>query len=157
MSLTGLSDGPPRLAPRGVPVAVEGAFRALTALAGPGALESLDAHALLSERAAHFGGQRRGRTSPGGSCRLLPSRDGWIAVNLARPDDLGLLAAWFEDETAPIEGDLENAWRFLSKQVVARSSCELVDRGRLLGLPVTSALPTAGASAGDVGWRREVP
>ncbi|MEU9450387.1 CoA transferase [Streptomyces sp. NPDC048277] len=28
-----------------------------------------------------------GRTSAGGSCRLLPTADGWAAINLARPDD----------------------------------------------------------------------
>ncbi|WP_345624606.1 CoA transferase [Streptomyces ziwulingensis] len=34
-----------------------------------------------------------GRTSAGGSCRLLGTRDGWAAVNLARPDDRAALPA----------------------------------------------------------------
>lgn len=34
-----------------------------------------------------------GRTSAGGSCRLLRTADGWAAVNLARPDDHASLPA----------------------------------------------------------------
>ncbi|MFI1212964.1 CoA transferase [Streptomyces sp. NPDC020802] len=34
-----------------------------------------------------------GRTSAGGSCRLLATADGWAAVNLARPDDHTVLPA----------------------------------------------------------------
>lgn len=166
MSLTGAAEGPPRLAPNGIPRAVEGAFRALIALSQPGTLASFDAHALLSERAAHFGGRRRGRTSPGGSCRLLRSRDGWIAVNLARPDDVALLPAWFEDELAPGaetmldaaarsgESDAEVVWRYVTQRVAQRTSQELVDRGRLLGMPVASARSCMSASQGSSGWRR---
>ncbi|MGE4606511.1 MAG: CoA transferase [Myxococcota bacterium] len=161
MSLTGAAEGPPRLAPSGIPRAVEGAFRALAALAGPGPLAALDAQALLSERAAHFGGRRRGRTSPGGSCRLVQSRDGWIAISLARPDDLALLAAWFDDAHAPGAGTMrdrvgsggEGIWRYVSQSVAKRTSEALVDRGRLLGLPVASALS---AGPPPTTWRRIV-
>jgi hypothetical protein len=161
MSLTGAAEGPPRLAPSGIPRAVEGAFRALCALAGPGSLASLDPHALLSERAAHFGGRRRGRTSPGGSCRLLQSRNGWIAVNLARPDDLRLLAAWFEDGGPPApdtssEPSAETVWRHVGQRVAERTSRDLVDRGRLLGMAVALALPATPASAGPSSWQRRV-
>ena len=48
---------------------------------------AIDGARLLAERAAISGGVRRGRLSVGGSCRLLPTRDGWAAVSDARPDD----------------------------------------------------------------------
>ena len=44
----------------------------------------LDTLALLGERAALMGLWRRGATSCGGSCRLLPSADGFMAVSLPR-------------------------------------------------------------------------
>ncbi len=154
MSLTGTAEGAPVLAPSGIPVAVEGAFRALCALVEPGRFSALDAPGLLSERAAHFGGRRRGRISAGGNCRLLRSIDGWIAVNLARPDDWGLLAAWFEDQTAQSFGSPFDAvdrmnesvgehdadgWQFVGQRVAQRRCRELMERGRLLGLPVAIA------------------
>jgi hypothetical protein len=167
MSLTGTAEGPPRLAPMGIPRAVEGAFRALVTLAGPGPLASLDVQGLLSERAAHFGGTRSGRISPGGSCRLLPSGDGWVAVNLARQSDWQMLAAWFEDAEGPEaavmkgaersdgEREVEAVWRYASQRVTERSSQILVDRGRLLGLPVACALSGLDVSA-IPGWRQVV-
>src|SRR5579883_355874 len=42
---------------------------------------------------ASGGRRRRGRASAGGSCRLLRASDGWVALNLGRPDDVGLLPA----------------------------------------------------------------
>lgn len=54
----------------------------------------LDWLALLGERAALRGLSAGGRTSCGGATRLLPARDGWVAVTLARPDDVDALPAW---------------------------------------------------------------
>jgi hypothetical protein len=91
----------------------------------------------------------------------LQSRDGWIAVNLARPDDLRLLAAWFEDagplalETSRDPG-AEIVWRHVSRSVAERSSRDLLDRGRLLGMAVASASPATPASLVGSSWRRRV-
>ena len=73
MALSGLPDlplGPP-----------EGLVDGVDELAR--AFPGLDALALLGERAVHMGLWRRGTTSCGGSCRLLPSTDGLVAVSLA--------------------------------------------------------------------------
>jgi len=164
MWLTGTAEGAPRLAPNGIPRAVDGAFRALRALAGPGDLAAIDPTALLSERARHFGGHRRGRVSVGGSCRLLRASDGWIAINLARPDDGVLLGAWFEDDTAPKQRsnaggpdggpaiDAES-WRYLRRRVAERTTRGLLQRARLLGLPVAAAKRRSRASEPLRGWR----
>ncbi len=90
MALTGHSDGPPLLAPGRLAACAEDAAAELERVAlagGLGSLVGLDAPALL-------GLTRRGSTAPGGSCRLLRAADRWLALNLARPDDVDLLPAW---------------------------------------------------------------
>src|SRR5206468_231763 len=49
-----------------------------------------DLRALLDMRG---GLGHRGRISYGGACRLLPAADGWVALTLARPDDIALVPA----------------------------------------------------------------
>jgi hypothetical protein len=127
MALTGLADGPPRLAPGPLALCARGALAALHALAPATRALPSDAPALLGERAAIAGLARRGRIAPGGSCRL--------AVNLARRDDDALLAAWLEDEREA--GD--DPWQFAQSRVARRRVVELVDRGRLMGLPIAAA------------------
>ncbi|MBU6207244.1 MAG: CoA transferase, partial [Alphaproteobacteria bacterium] len=39
-----------------------------------------------------------GQCSANGTCRLYRAADGWIALNLARADDVALLSALFEAE-----------------------------------------------------------
>ena len=58
----------------------------------------VDAAALAAERAAVAGLSRGGRISAGGSARLVPAGDDWLAVNLARADDRAVVAAWRELE-----------------------------------------------------------
>src|SRR5438874_2306924 len=53
----------------------------------------VDPAVLLFGRAALLGLGRKGRTSPGGSCRLLGAVDGWVAVTLARDDDIDAVPA----------------------------------------------------------------
>lgn len=142
MALTGRAEGPPRLAPDGVAIAAQGAWQAWRALCPDG--PDCDPVALLSERAAHSGGRRRGATSVGGSCRLLRARGGWIALNLARPDDWTLLPAWLERTGAVAD------WDTAARAVASRSVHALVERGALLGLPVASAAAPPPARA----WMR---
>jgi hypothetical protein len=93
----------------------------------------LDPLAVLTERAAISGLRRRGRTSCGGATRLLRASDGWLAVSLARPDDLGLLPAWLGvDERT----DLDDAFGSVATAVSSRRSAEVADGGAELGLPV---------------------
>jgi crotonobetainyl-CoA:carnitine CoA-transferase CaiB-like acyl-CoA transferase len=108
--------------------------QALAARAGTPALAALDGAALLGEHAAVFGHVRRGRVSPGGSCRLLRAADRWIAVNLARADDIALLPAWLGD------GGPRDPWAFVEARVAGRPAEEVVARARLLGLPAAVAI-----------------
>jgi len=140
MALSGPADGPPRLAPGPLASCARGVATALAALAEPARRNDLDAPALLGERAAIFGLERRGTTSPGGSCRLLRAADGWIALNLARPDDRSLLPAWLGD------GAPDDPWAFVEERIAERPAAEVVERARLLGLPIAFAAAPPGRS-----------
>lgn len=152
MALTGRIDGPPRLATAPIATAARGAVTVLVSVASASplldtrALRALDGAALLGERAAVFGHARRGATSVGGTCDLLHCADGWIAVNLARPEDSGLLAAWLGD------GRVDDPRAFVAEKVSHRDVAGVVERGRLLGLPVAPVAEAPAADAPD--WLR---
>jgi len=131
--LTGDPDGPPRSPRWSTAAAMDGAaavFASLTARLGRRV--DVDGAALLGERAAHTGSGRAGQVSPGGSCRMVEAADGWLAVNLARPDDHGLLAAWLE---AP-DHRFDDPWPAVRALVARRSARELEERAASMGLPV---------------------
>jgi crotonobetainyl-CoA:carnitine CoA-transferase CaiB-like acyl-CoA transferase len=147
MALTGPVDGPPRGAPGPLASAARGALDALRALAPDAEALCLDGAALLGERAACFGYTRQGRIAPSGSCRLLRSADGWIALNLARDEDRASLPAWLERD-----GDARaDAWDFAAQGVALRSADDLVLRAGWLGLAVAHAAP---APATPPAWLR---
>ena len=142
MSLTGLASGPPLLAPGPLATCARAAVDALGLLAGKRWPSELDASALLGEHAAIFGLSRHGTTSAGGSCRLLRAADRWIALNLARPDDVALLPAWLG------EGNLSDPWNFVAEHIARQPAAKVVERARLLGLPASLAVePSATASS----------
>jgi hypothetical protein len=93
-----------------------------------GARVEVDGPALLGERAALTGNGRNGSTSVGGTCRLLRTADGWIALNLARPDDEALVPAWL----GVAAGD--DAWSAIEDAVGRRTSADLAARAGELGL-----------------------
>lgn len=79
-----------------------------------------------------------GRTSPGGSCRLLPTKDGWAAVNLARRSDVESVPAIIGPPPDaepfgghPAEGD---PWVMLEHHAARGSSAALAERCQLLGV-----------------------
>jgi hypothetical protein len=135
MALSGEADGPPSAGPAALAAHAD-ALAAELCVRWP-ARVPLDGAALLGERAAWLGLERRGRVSPGGGCRLLPTADGFLAANLARPDDVALLPAWLE---RPATGD---PWRTLEDALPERPTHAWVERGRLLGLPVAEAVAPA--------------
>jgi hypothetical protein len=138
MWLTGLPEGRPLLAPGDPAGRVRALGAAITALAPTTAPALADPPALLGERAALLGLRRQGTANCGGSARLLPAGDGWLCVNLPRPDDWDLVPAWLEvDPTVAPEGD----WDGLTAAVATRPVRATVERGRLLGLPVTELGP----------------
>jgi hypothetical protein len=138
MSLTGRPDRDPLGPPAGLvtrlaalQVELAGAARVM------GATVDVDPLTLLGERAAIAGLHRRGATSVGGATRLLPAEDGWIAVSLARPDDVALVPAWLELDASP-----EDPWHAIERTIRARSAQDVVARGRLLGLPIAGLRET---------------
>ena len=89
---------------------------------------------LLTLRARLAGLQRQGNISAGGSCRILATADGHIAISLARDYDWQLLEAWLQ---VPATID----WGFVEAQVCQQSTARLLSQGRLLGLAIADANP----------------
>ena len=86
MQLTGHADGPPLMCPAPLASCANGALAALASLVPAHSLDALSGAALLAERGAIAGHERKGRVSPGGSCRLYRTSDGEIALNLSREE-----------------------------------------------------------------------
>lgn len=142
MALTGTASGPPRMCPAPVAACADGVMLALAGLAPEAGLGAPDGARFLTERAAIFGHGRNGAISPGGSCRLLPAADGWLAVNLPRDDDWDMLPAWLEMPAAD--------WDGVASAIATRGASACVQRARLMGLAVAraDALPPSPAH----GW-----
>ncbi|HEY0506915.1 MAG TPA: CoA transferase [Blastococcus sp.] len=131
--LTGRPDGPPLVPPgRGATRARELADAIAAATAGTGSPVAVDGPALLGERAAFTGHVRRGSVSPGGSCRLLPTADGWAAVSCARDDDPQLLSALVSAELGA------DPWPGVAAWLRDHPGDELAERAQLLGIAATS-------------------
>ncbi len=109
----------------------------------------LDALALLGERAALTGLWRRGSTSCGGSCRLLPAAEGWLAVSLPRAEDMASVPAWLELDEAPATPPA--TWKAVAGALAHRHPDELVARAVLLGLAVARVGEAAGTGPGAPG------
>lgn len=109
----------------------------------------VDAAVVLFGRAALLGLGRKGRTSPGGSCRLLRAVDGWVAVTLARDDDIEAVPA--------ITGirDSDDPWRALETFAHTTTATSVAERAQLVGVPAA----VLGASAVSEGGNpiRELP
>lgn len=141
MALTGRDGGPPLGPPAGMVAKLHGLAGDLARLSTQlGRRVNVDPVALLGERAAIAGLGRRGDTSCGGATRLVRTADGWLAVGLARPDDVELVPAWLE------RGCGDDAWSTVIEAAASRRAGELVERGRMLGLPLAS-LPAAPGAA----------
>lgn len=70
----------------------------------------------------------QGRTTAGGAGQLLPTADGWIAVQLPRPDDVDLVPAWLA--LAGVEGPT------MADAVARADGAALADAAGLVGLAV---------------------
>jgi CoA-transferase family III len=138
MALTGTSEHP-----LGPPV---GLVRRLDELGRT--FRDLDTLALLGERAALMGLWRRGTTSCGGSCRLVPAGNAWLAVSLPRAEDLEAVPAWLELGHAP--ASTPATWSDVAAAAATRDPVELVERGTLLGLPVCRLAEAGGPGVLDL-------
>jgi hypothetical protein len=128
MILTGHADGPPLLGPLTLPERATAATHAIAELTR--GVVRLSWGALVSGRAALLGTRRRGRISPGGSCRLLRAGDGsWVAINLPRRDDLESVPA--------LTGlpDNEGPWTAVERWVAEETAAAVVERATLLSIP----------------------
>jgi len=131
MEVTGWAAGAGLMCPAPLAAAANGAMRAFRAVSGlvdgvPGGA------ALLGERARLRGLSRQGQTAPGGACRLLPARDGWLAVSLARLEDWASVPAW-------LRADVPQDWGSVTAAVRLAGADTLVAQGRILGLAVARA------------------
>ncbi len=187
MWLTGRSDGPALCCPSGVVEVLElaadqladgsrriGTEVRVNALALLGERAALASNAagpttspgqtlLLTDRQAGSGApaglSRRGSISCGGATRLLQTADGYLALSLTRPDDVGLLPALFGDAFAVDSSIIEsfivesffvdspgtaNAfWSSVETMVRGDRAQDVVDRGVELGLAIAALPPTA--------------
>lgn len=145
MWLSGHANGAARPCSAPLAACAQGAWLALASISS-GQLDPLfDAYRLLGERAAIAGLSRQGRVSAGGACRLLNTRNGMLALNLAREDDRDLMPAWLEQ---PVEDD-----DALIAAIKDGDTGLLVRRARLLGL---AAAPVVAPRACHT-WYRATP
>ena len=147
MSLTGTVPGPP-LAPA-APVLPRAALLAgaIGELASRrGARVSVDLPAVLSRRATLNSWSRGGGTSANGTCRLVRAADQWLAVNLARPDDVRSVPAMLGRDLA------RDPWAELRADAATRPAAEIAARAPAAGHPgcrrgrsgpVAGAVPSA--------------
>jgi CoA-transferase family III len=152
MSLTGWPGEAPQWPTGDVIGRLDGTARLLGVMArGFGTDLKVDVGALLTQRAAARGAARSGAVSVGGRCRLVPARDGWVAVNLARPSDLELLPALTGGTVrVPACSDPDvpgEVWDGLKEFVRRRPGDEVVARAQLLGLPA-ARLPASAPGPG---------
>ncbi|MFT5202648.1 MAG: hypothetical protein ACI9C1_002042 [Candidatus Aldehydirespiratoraceae bacterium] len=153
MLLTGPADGPPSAAPAWVASAMDAAAKDLASETGRwGNAVVVDGPALLGERAAFTGMTRNGATSVGGSCRFVEVADGWVALNLSRPEDVASLPAL-------VSASLSSAdWPAVEAALRRMSSVQVRDQAALLGIPIgvaqNSAPPIAPASELERGGPR---
>ncbi len=122
MHLTGDPHGPPLAPPTDAAGLVDDALVDLGLAAS-----------VLGERAALLGLGRAGQTSCGGATRLLRAADGWVALSLAREEDVAALPALFESE-AVRSPDRDAAWAPVATAVATRPAEEVVARSELLGV-----------------------
>ena len=127
--LTGAPDGPPDFSRSGVLARAEAVAVGIGERLGV----RVDAATTLSGRAALAGLRPRGRISAGGATRLLPTRDGWCALTLSRPDDVAAVPALLESDA-----DTGDPWPAVADWAAVRSCSAVVGRGVLLDLPVAA-------------------
>jgi crotonobetainyl-CoA:carnitine CoA-transferase CaiB-like acyl-CoA transferase len=113
------------------------ADRIATASVELGTRVEIDLDVALTGRAALLGLTRHGRVSAGGACQLFQASDGWVAVNLARPDDVAALPAALEDPDAA-----NSPSDALHRYALGRGAAAVANRCQLLGIPAAAHAST---------------
>lgn len=89
-----------------------------------------DAATLLTGRAGLLGLGRAGRVSAGGATQLLAARDGWCALTLSRPDDVGAVPALLSSDTVGAD-----PWPAVHRWAAGLAAAQVVERAALLDIP----------------------
>ena len=135
-ALTGPEDGPGLGPPAGFVGRLDQLTQQIAVRADASVVRSFSTDwSTLAERARIAGLQRHGTVSCGDATHLVAAADGWFAVSLARPDDIGLLPAWLG---ADLEPTPDAVWDVVHERCRERPITDLVDRGVLLGLPIAA-------------------
>ncbi len=134
-ALSGWKNQTAHMVPFDLTSIVDGALLALKSFAENPKKLPLNGIMLLGERARLMHLHRRGVASPNGMCRILKTHSNYIALNLARADDWGLIEAWL--------GSPATCWADISALTATKDAQALVARGRELGLPVALSAPAA--------------
>jgi hypothetical protein len=122
-------------------------LRVLAKETGSPHIAALEGATILGERGSHGNYVIRGRVSPGlGGSRIMPTRDGrWFVLTIIRAEDRIFLPALLLDENLDIHDPDAIA------AGVAQHTCDdLVERGRLLGLPVAAVDETPASPPSDL-------
>jgi hypothetical protein len=98
--------------------------------------------AAVAGRAALLGLERRGQTSPNGTCRLLQTPDGWVALNLPRSTDADLMPAL-------TGGPVSDTWSAAAGLAAVTPAAEFAARARLLGLAAAPLLSAPAPGSAD--------
>lgn len=85
-----------------------------------------------------------GLWSPNRHCRMIPCRDGWIAVSLAREDDHDLVPAWTGADFG------RDPWEAIAASASGRAATEMVDQAVALHLPVSLVGEANASSPSDL-------
>ena len=97
----------------------------------PSFLPSVSGSDLLWERIVELDSKPDVGISFNRSCRIIRAKDGFLAFNLAREEDWSLLPALLEMESSC------QSWGELELSVKRKASRPLLERARLMGLPVS--------------------
>jgi hypothetical protein len=129
-------------------------LRALADVTDQPAIAAMTGATIMAERVAPRGFPVPGHLAAGGKSKLLPARDGWIALTLSRDIDHELLPALFGDADFPVDDEAA-----IAAAVAARDWRDLLALGRDLGLALAGIdeVPASPASqelaTGDIRTR----
>jgi hypothetical protein len=140
MALTGSRDAAPHIATRDYGRRIDELAYGVEAFARSAGMHvQVDGRA-VTERAAWLGLKRNGTVSANGMCRMIPVRDGWLAVNLPREDDWTSMPAWLGCDVEA--GD----WQAIETVARDLERARLAQDAQLLGLAVSAVGDTYKAS-----------
>lgn len=102
---------------------------------------TVSAYEMLTGRAALLGIAPSGGVSAGGATQLFRAEDGWCALTLSRLDDIAAVPALIQSD-----GALTDSWAAVRDWALGRPVGSVIERARLLDIPVAGLGETVAAS-----------